>query len=69
MKVVMLGMLRRVLVTGREDAVGNLLVLLIPVSVMWRLTHPRHRPLLDQEQRLSVYGVENEVVQGPGRGR
>jgi hypothetical protein len=68
MKVVLLVMLGRVLITGREDAVGNLLVLLIRVAVMWRLTHSRHRPLLDlvliEDWRRKRGGLVTRVVTG-----
>ena len=51
MVVMLLMMLRRTLVTGREVTVGHLLVLLIAGVMLrlWRLTHSGHRPLLEAD--------------------
>ena len=49
MEVVLLMMLRRALVTGREVTIGHLLVFLIRTGVMWRLSRSGHWPLLDAD--------------------
>ena len=49
MEVVLLMMLRWALVTGREVAVGHLLVLLIRAGVVRRLGSSGHGPLLEAD--------------------